>query len=848
MFNKELSGVNKRSIAADEQHADEISRHRTNSLTEEDALSRGFKFYHPKRHFKVKIITALLILLSISVTFFVMGVIWGASAAGSSQAAAGKQNLSNTLVTASYVQEQNEDNSSFDYGGFCWRCASNSEGRGASWWFGWGACPCHSGYTGACCDISLEPVDGQFSEWSDFGECSEACGYGTAQQTRTCTNPPPKNGGEECIGDYSREDKCYNGPCSADGEPLHTIVDITSAEKRAFSTNLGVKVNDVWDRGLCYVMQKAGKIEAAFFSSMGSTIMYEGVNFVRGFKWWGLGFFGDLFAGKRWLAPVANEQVEIVPYADVTDFNYGYEFMNEFFTGASNPSWEEDAGHDFSIGMLSMALRNADVSCVTHALEPRFEFDHDLLMEAAWKGFTWFDYHETKYASNGDFGYQLVNQRSKEFGDTEDVLGLLMTETAFSAHLTYNETVDAFHLDLSDMESFTPIEGFAPLGGKATFVFDNTLGKYGRLKTASITYGGQTYDETNFADPSVLEAERDNRWIGWRFAEKCIMASLLSQTNLILHVKGLHLELAAAFQVATIDAFKTDVDHPIRRLLDQFTHRSIQATNSNFDLLFQYKAAEFSLAPLLVEEQLKMIDWYIKNKPLSIATMSMDKYAQERNMNQFSAKPTRNENGRPNQFFWRWHYRARLAQEMYTDMINCWVAKNYNNDWNDIITDSLVLEWWSKMMKYLPSLKQAMMQHPDWITNGDLTQESFTRVISTIMTWVSHIHEDVGHSAAYFVYNPIHTPMMVPADGIGIPLSSFAFNTNAYRTFVFLERSKLLEEPGSFWFDESANDKVCYTDMQDTYAGYGDDDDAFSECGMNGFYSCVDAVETSVSS
>ena len=85
---------------------------------------------------------------------------------------------------------------------------------------------------------------------------------------------------------------------------------------------------------------------------------------------------------------------------------------------------------------------------------------------------------------------------------------------------------------------------------------------------------------------------------GWRFAEKKFIASLLSMTNLVLHVKDLHLELAAAFQAITFDAFSDKPDHPLRRLLDPFIHRSVQATNDNFALLFQYKAAEFSLAPL----------------------------------------------------------------------------------------------------------------------------------------------------------------------------------------------------------------------------------------------------------
>ena len=104
--------------------------------------------------------------------------------------------------------------------------------------------------------------------------------------------------------------------------------------------------------------------------------------------------------------------------------------------------------------MLTSSLENADTTCLTHGLEPRFPFDHDLLMKAAWDGFTWFDYHELKYASNGDFGYHLVNQRAAEHDNTMDTLGLLMTETVFSVHLTYDSAKDEFALDLTDMEAY----------------------------------------------------------------------------------------------------------------------------------------------------------------------------------------------------------------------------------------------------------------------------------------------------------------------------------------------------------------------------------------------------------
>jgi len=53
------------------------------------------------------------------------------------------------------------------------------------------------------CDNDDCSVDGGFSDWS---ECSTTCGLGT--QTRTCDNPVPENGGDDCDGDWEQE--CEN--------------------------------------------------------------------------------------------------------------------------------------------------------------------------------------------------------------------------------------------------------------------------------------------------------------------------------------------------------------------------------------------------------------------------------------------------------------------------------------------------------------------------------------------------------------------------------------------------------------------------------------------------------------
>merc|ERR1719494_1213049 len=43
-------------------------------------------------------------------------------------------------------------------------------------------------------------INGGYTLWSDWSECSETCGGGTTKRYRFCTNPEPKYGGKTCKG------------------------------------------------------------------------------------------------------------------------------------------------------------------------------------------------------------------------------------------------------------------------------------------------------------------------------------------------------------------------------------------------------------------------------------------------------------------------------------------------------------------------------------------------------------------------------------------------------------------------------------------------------------------------
>ncbi|XP_078375584.1 coadhesin-like [Oculina patagonica] len=64
------------------------------------------------------------------------------------------------------------------------------------------------------CNENPCPVDGGWSDWSAWDPCSVTCGDGTQQRRRTCTNPPPSNGGAQCSGDSTESQQCNNGPCA----------------------------------------------------------------------------------------------------------------------------------------------------------------------------------------------------------------------------------------------------------------------------------------------------------------------------------------------------------------------------------------------------------------------------------------------------------------------------------------------------------------------------------------------------------------------------------------------------------------------------------------------------------
>ncbi|CAD5126759.1 DgyrCDS14811 [Dimorphilus gyrociliatus] len=70
------------------------------------------------------------------------------------------------------------------------------------------------------------PISGGWSSWSAWQNCQPSCGSGTRVRTRKCDNPPPSNGGFDCLGNEVDVEPCENDPCINTVEPAFLLSNI----------------------------------------------------------------------------------------------------------------------------------------------------------------------------------------------------------------------------------------------------------------------------------------------------------------------------------------------------------------------------------------------------------------------------------------------------------------------------------------------------------------------------------------------------------------------------------------------------------------------------------------------
>ncbi|EDO37341.1 predicted protein, partial [Nematostella vectensis] len=68
------------------------------------------------------------------------------------------------------------------------------------------------------CNLTKCPVNGGYTSWSEWSPCTPSCGpRAFKMRQRTCTNPPPRNGGLKCFGGAKETKACRVEDCPVDG-------------------------------------------------------------------------------------------------------------------------------------------------------------------------------------------------------------------------------------------------------------------------------------------------------------------------------------------------------------------------------------------------------------------------------------------------------------------------------------------------------------------------------------------------------------------------------------------------------------------------------------------------------
>ncbi|XP_045170493.2 coadhesin-like isoform X2 [Mercenaria mercenaria] len=60
-------------------------------------------------------------------------------------------------------------------------------------------------------------ADGNWAAWSSWSNCDVTCGIGVDSRTRTCTNPAPRDGGYDCVGNSTEHRTCRRDVCPVSG-------------------------------------------------------------------------------------------------------------------------------------------------------------------------------------------------------------------------------------------------------------------------------------------------------------------------------------------------------------------------------------------------------------------------------------------------------------------------------------------------------------------------------------------------------------------------------------------------------------------------------------------------------
>ena len=210
--------------------------------------------------------------------------------------------------------------------------------------------------------------------------------------------------------------------------------------------------------------------------------------------------------------------MEVVTYGEVAkEFSFAkeYDFFNEYYTGRNVPSNEDNKNHKNGIKWLDRGVKFSRMTGreaieTLYDTEPRLAFDKQALIKAGWDGFKYFGPRDIKYASNGIFGWDVMDEYLQNEG-TKDTLGILVTYSVFGAHLVQQDD-NTFVIDLEWMSKYRPLPGYAKMGGRAVFEYDPSVK---RLRTKSLEYDGTTHVPSDDDEDVNRAFEEESRFTGW---------------------------------------------------------------------------------------------------------------------------------------------------------------------------------------------------------------------------------------------------------------------------------------------------------------------------------------------
>ena len=70
-------------------------------------------------------------------------------------------------------------------------------------------------------------VDGDWSGWTEWSDCSTTCEGGVRTRSRQCDDPVPLHNGQDCVGSGLENDVCHPEPCpiACDSNPCHPLAE-----------------------------------------------------------------------------------------------------------------------------------------------------------------------------------------------------------------------------------------------------------------------------------------------------------------------------------------------------------------------------------------------------------------------------------------------------------------------------------------------------------------------------------------------------------------------------------------------------------------------------------------------